>query len=67
MNWSIGAALPLEVELAADAFNAYAAKAEDAPHLWGEEQETELARLADELRALYVKHNVAEIDRIVGI
>jgi hypothetical protein len=67
MEWTIGKAFPAEVERAANAFNAYAAQAEDAPHRWGEEQEVELEKLASELLRLYDVHGVADIDRIVGI
>lgn len=63
-TWNIAPALPVEVEQAEDAFNTFAQQAEDAPHKWGEEQEQELGRLAENLRRLYEKHNVAAIDRV---
>lgn len=64
MKWQIGKAQPFEVELAEEAFNRHAQLAESAPHRWGEVEEAELGRLADELRRLYREYDVPEFDRI---
>lgn len=53
-----------QIERLEDEFNAFAAKADEAPHRWGEEQEEHLGSLAARLRNLYDANGVADIDRI---
>lgn len=64
LKWTIAPALPLEVELAEDAYSAYARQADAAPHLWGEDEEAELGRLAAALEALYDKHGTPADSRV---
>jgi hypothetical protein len=46
------------------AYLAHAEQAELAPHRWGEEQEAELGRLAEELQRLYDEEGTKQYDRI---
>jgi hypothetical protein len=45
--------MTVEIEVAEENINAFAAQAEDAPHKWGHEQSEKLHRMTQELTKLY--------------
>jgi hypothetical protein len=52
------------IERAEDEYNAFAARAEDAPHKWGHEQNEQMERMSENLRRMYDAAGIDEMDRI---